>query len=418
MSARDERVESSGPAAAGSGTAPPMGGERAQGTPPAMAARAAPRMAFSLQEYEQRLARTRAWMRLQELELLILTQPEHYNWLSGYEPTSAFYFQPLVVPVDEAESPTLLCNKAELLLCEETCWLQDVRTVWTHEDQVGRLIEVMRERGLAESRRIGVNLSSHHLKPIYMLQLARALPAAELVDACPGLDDLRMHKSAAEVDLLRAAARVADAGVSAGIEAIAAGVRDHDVLAAVQAAVAAAGGEFPAYPTLVDARGTLHGTPTGRVLADGDVVYLEVSGVVRRYHCNISRTVVVGEPNARIRDLYRVVSEALRQGTEALRPGVSVAEIVELIGDCHRGYEQNTWGRFGFSMEIAYPPIWIGALSLMRGDEHVIEPGMVITMEPGLAYADGATMMLGNNVLVKEDGPEVLNQVPVELFSK
>jgi len=294
----------------------------------------------------------------------------------------------------------------------------DVRIVWTHEDQVARLVQVLRERGLDGARRIGVNLSGHHLKPCYLLELMRALPDAELLDACPPLDDLRLVKSPAEIELLRAAAGVADAGVTAGIEAIAPGVCDRDVLAAIQAAVARAGGEFPAYPTLVDARGTLHGTPTGKILADGDVVYLEVSGVVRRYHCNISRTVAVGEPSPRLRELYRVVREALQRGTQALRPGVSVAEIVELIGQCHRGYEQNTWGRFGFSMEVAYPPIWIGALSLMRGDEHVIEPGMVITMEPGLAYADGATMMLGNNVLITDDGPEVLNQVPVELFSR
>ncbi len=206
--------------------------------------------------------------------------------------------------------------------------------------------------------------------------------------------------------------------MNAGIEAIHAGVSDSDVMAAIQQAVASAGGEFPAYPTLVDARGTLHGTPIDKVLSEGDVVYLEVSGVVRRYHCNISRTVVVGEPSARVRELYEVVRDALERATDALRPGTSVAEIVELVAQCHRGYEQNTWGRFGFSMEIAYPPIWIGALSLMRGDQHVIEPGMVITMEPGLSYSDGATMMLGNNVLVTEDGPEVLNEVPVELFCK
>jgi Xaa-Pro dipeptidase len=385
---------------------------------PALGSRPAPRMAVGLEEYQGRLASTRAWMGAQEIELLLLCQPEHYNWLSGYEPTSAFYFQTLIVPLAEDQPLTLLCNKAELLLCEETCWVSDVRTVWTHEDQVARLLEVLRERELAGARRVGVNLSSYHFKACYASELSRGLPGAQMIDVCGGLDDLRLIKSPAELALLRSAAHVADLGVSAGIEAIQAGVSDYEVMAAIQQAVALAGGEFPAYPTLVDARGTLHGTPIGKLLSDGDVVYLEVSGVVRRYHCNISRTVVVGEPAPRIRELYEVVREALQRATDALRPGVSVAEIVELVRACHSGYEQNTWGRFGFSMEIAYPPIWIGALSLMKGDPHVIEPGMVITMEPGLSYSDGATMMLGNNVLVKEDGPEVLNEVPVELFCK
>jgi Xaa-Pro dipeptidase len=232
------------------------------------------------------------------------------------------------------------------------------------------------------------------------------------------MDDLRLVKSPAEIAFLRQAAHVADVGVSAGIEAISAGAGDRDVMAAIQGAVAAAGGEFPAYPTLVDARGSLHGTPVGKVLADGDAVYLEVSGVVRRYHCNISRTVIVGEPSARVRDLYGLVEDTLHRATAALRPGTTVAEIVDLVAECQRGYERNTWGRFGFSMEIAYPPIWIGGLSLMRGDPHTIEAGMVITMEPGLSYSDGVTMMLGNNVLVTDDGPEVLNKVPVELFCK
>lgn len=375
-------------------------------------------MAVALEEYQARLARTREWMRSRDVELLLLTQPEHYNWLSGYEPTSVFYFQALIVSVREEVPLTLLCNKAELLLCEETCWVSDVRVVWTHEDQVARLVGVLRELELDGARRIGVNLSSYHFQPRYALALTRSLPDAEMVDVCEGLDDLRLIKSPAEIELLRKAAHVADLGVMAGIDAIRAGVEDREVMGAIQEAVCRGGGEFPAYPTLVDARGTLHGTPIGRVLGDGDVVYLEVSGVVRRYHCNISRTVVVGEPSPRVRELYGVVRDALDRATEALRPGTSVAEIVELVAECHSGYEHNTWGRFGFSMEIAYPPIWIGALSLMRGDTHVIEPGMVITMEPGLSYSDGATMMLGNNVLVGENGPEVLNEVSVELFRK
>jgi Xaa-Pro dipeptidase len=378
-------------------------------------ARAAPRMAVSLDEYGQRLVKTRRWMHEHDVDLLILNQPEHYNWLSGYDPTSVFYHQSLLVPAAE-EPLTLICNKAELALCAETCWVGDVRVVWTHEDQVARTVEVLRERGLLGARRVGLNLMSYHLRPRFAFELRDALAPSEILDVTAALDDLRLVKSPAEIAHLRRAAHVADLGVSAGIDAVRAGATDREVMAAIQHAVAMAGGEFPAYPFLVDARGSLHGTPIGQVLEPGNTVYMEVSGVVRRYHCNISRTVVVGEPSARLRELYALVKDALDRATDALCSGVSVREIVELVASLQGGHEQHTWGRFGFSMEIAYPPIWIGGLSLMRGDRHVLEPGMVITMEPGLAYADGATMMLGNNVLVTEGGPEVLNEVTTELI--
>lgn len=382
-----------------------------------VAARAAPRMAVAVEEYTERVAKTRRWMQDNDIELLILNQPEHYNWLSGYDPTSVFYHQSLIVPAAD-EPLTLICNKAELALCEETCWVPDVRVVWTHEDQTAFTVEVLRERGLLAARRIGLNLMSYHLRPRFALELREALAPGEIVDVTAALDDLRLVKSPAEIEYLRRAAHVADIGVSAGIEAIAPGVSDREVMAAIQHAVSAAGGEFPAYPFLVDARGTLHGTPIGKILEAGDTVYMEVSGVVRRYHCNISRTVVLGDPSPRLRELYKVVKDALDRATDALRPGVSVREVVELVAELQSGYEQNTWGRFGFSMEIAYPPIWIGGLSLMRGDEHVLEAGMVITMEPGLSYADGATMMFGNNVLVTESAPEVLNDVTTELICR
>lgn len=380
-----------------------------------MGGHVAPRMAVSLEEYRQRLDKTRRWMEEADVDLLILTQPEHYNWLSGYDPTSVFYFQPLIVDRSDRD-PILLCNKAELALCEETCWLDDVRTIWTHEDQVAKTMEVVREIGADKARRVGLNLSSYHLRSIYTIGFQQAFPEAEIIDATPPLDDLRLVKSPAEIEYLRRAAHIADLGVTAGINAIRENATDREVMAAIQHAVSTNGGEFPAYPFLVDARGTLHGTPTGQILKPGNTIYMEVSGVVRRYHCNISRTAIVGEPDDEIAALYGKVIEALEAGTAALRPGARVSEIVELIDEMQKENQENTWGRFGFSMEIAYPPIWIGGLSLMKGDDHVLEPGMVITMEPGLSYAEGRTMMIGNNVLVTENGPEVLNNVPTDLF--
>ncbi|HET6509710.1 MAG TPA: Xaa-Pro peptidase family protein [Baekduia sp.] len=379
-------------------------------------ARIAPRMAVSLEEYQDRVRKTREWMHANDVDLLLLNQPEHYNWLSGYDPTSVFYHQTLIVPADDGEPLTLLCNKAELALCDETCWVEDVRVVWTHEDQTENTMDALRDRGLDKPKRVGLNLMSYHLRPQFAFDIRAALSDAEAVDVTQVVDDLRLVKSPAEIEHLRHAAHIADLGVTAGINAIREGVTDFEVMAAIQHATALNGGEFPAYPFLVDARGTLHGTPTGKILRPGDTIYMEVSGVKRRYHCNISRTAIIGEPPAKTKEIYDVAKRALDEATAAMVPGATVGELVELVAQLHSGYEKNTWGRFGFSMEISYPPIWIGGLSLMKGDDHVIEAGQVITMEPGLSYADGVTIGLGNNVLITEHGPEILNNVPVELF--
>lgn len=380
--------------------------------------RIAPRLSVSVEEFQGRVDRLRAHMVAAGIDLVILTKPEHYNYFSGYDPTSVFYFQALLVS-SRPDAPALVVNKAEELLYLETSWVDDAVRIWTFEDHVQKTVDAARERGWLDGvSRIGLNLDSYYLSAKNYLALAAALPGAELVDVTKAIDDLRIVKSPAEIGYLRKAAHVADLGVTAGIHAVRSGATDREVMAAVQHAVSLNGGEFPAYPTLADARGTLHGTPIGKILSSGDTVYLEVSGVVRRYHCNISRTISVGAPSPELQELYDVVRESYFAGLDEMRPGKTVADIVNAVGRTRDRFEQYTWGRFGFSMEIAYPPIWIGGLSLMTGDEHVLEPGMVITLEPGLAYYEGRTMMLGNNVLITEHGPEELNNVPFELFVK
>src|SRR6185437_13162224 len=124
----------------------------------------------------------------------LINQPEHYTWLSGYDPTSVFYHQTLIVPAVD-EPLTLLCNKAEMALCDETCWVEDVRVIWTHEDQTERVMETLRDRGLDRPKRVGLNLMSYHLRARFAFELRDALSGADIVDVTQALDDLRLVKS-------------------------------------------------------------------------------------------------------------------------------------------------------------------------------------------------------------------------------
>lgn len=381
--------------------------------------RDASRIAFPLDEYAARVERTRAWMAEEGLDLLVVTQPEHYNWLSGYDPTAIFYFQALLVPADPARDLTLLYNQAEHGLYLETSWVDDVEVLWTYEDQIERTVTALRERELlADGLRVGMNLGGYNLPPKYVFALQAALPTVTIVDVTPGLDDLRLVKSPREIDYLRRAAHIADLGFTAGINAVRESAVDHDVMAAMQHAIALNGGEYPAFPFLVDARGVQHALPCGKVLRRGDLVQMEVSGVVRRYHCNFARMVSVGPASARLRELNDLVERIHLDAIELLRPGTSMEQIVDFQTEALGEFAANGWGRMGFGMEISYPPIWIGGLSIMKGDEHVLEPSMVITLETGIMRVAEGSLGLATNVLVTEERPEVLNGVSLELFER
>ena len=157
-----------------------------------------------------------------------------------------------------------------------------------------------------------MNLSSYHLKARYAFELeARPCGGPSMVDVCvghgrpsPGQEPGRDRVPPAGCPRGRPCGDRRDRGDPRGSD------RPRcDGRGAARRSLN--GGEFPAYPTLVDARGTLHGTPIGKILGKGDTVYIEVSGVVRRYHCNISRTIVVGEPSKEVRELYALVKDAL-----------------------------------------------------------------------------------------------------------
>ncbi len=376
---------------------------------------AATRLAFPVEEYQGRVERVQRWLTDNDVPFALITQPEHYTWLSGYEPTSIFYHQALVVPGSVGEPLTLLYNKAEEVLARETCWLEDTESVWTHEDQVERTLALLRRRGFTDGGRLGLSLSSYHLKPSFVMALQAALPRTELVDVSPPIDELRLVKSPLEVEYLREAARIADVGIVAGVETAREGVTDSDVLGAIQQAVTSAGGEYCAYPGIVDARASLHGTAIGKRLTQGDVLLIEVTGVSRRYHCNEVRNIAIGEPSQRVRELYDLVHQAHLGGIELLRPGTSSEEIVAFSQRALGEHGGDNWGRFGFGMELSYPPIWLGALSLMKGDDHVLEPGIVLTLETGILAEEGS-LLLGTNVHVTENGPVVLNHPPMDLF--
>ena len=148
---------------------------------------------------------------------------------------------------------------------------------------------------------------------------------------------------------------------------------------------------------------------------------MEPFGQVEYYQANELRTAVMGQPSSKVKEMYDVTREMFEKGATATRPGVLSEEIDRIShGVCVKaGYEHAHAHRSGFGMgmsigAIAQNSVWY----IMEGDKHVLKPGMQFSLEPTLTIWNFATTMCGSNILVTEDGHEVLHKYPRELIIK
>lgn len=375
-------------------------------------------MDFPIEEYRERLERTRAQMVQQGLPVLLLHQPETICYLSGFlQAIGTFAYHALIVPLEG--DPVLILRDMEEPGASTTTWVQQ-RAHWS--DVKGDWLEVTKEvldsLGLGAGT-IGIEYDSWFLTLKRYYGLRRMLPKAAFVEEPGIVERLRRIKSPREVEVIRAAAGVADAAMHAGMEAIAAGVSERELAVAITAAQIRAGGENPLAGIITSGERTnlLHGTWSDRRLRRGDQVYFELFAVVWKYHARLLRTAVVGRPSAEQTRAAEVLLGALNDGIGRMRPGVVAAEIDEAIrGPVLRaGLRETYTNKVGYGLGLLNRPT--GGESrftqFVPGVTWVLEAGMVLHM---LVMARG--IGFSETVLVTEEGTEVLTQVPRRLVSR
>ena len=382
--------------------------------------------AFSEREYEGRVRAVRAGLRARELAALLLFSQESHYYLFGYDGTGFVFFQAVVLPADEGE-PVLLCRRPDVAQARGTSILSDIRVWQDAEDArpARDLKEILREKGLA-GRRVGIELDTYGLTAANYRLVERELDGfCGLVDASGLVRGLRLVKSAAEIEHIRSAASLADAAVEAIYRTAKPGVLDSALSAAGLAAILEGGGDpAPADPLVNSGARAVYGRSVGgpRRLSERDQILVELAGTCRRYNCCIERTIVLGEPAAAQRDMYRVVRETTEAVIEAFRPGEPLGRVDEV----HRrrldaaGYAGERYAACGYSLGATYRPSWMDVPPMIHaGNPLEMRPGMVFF--PHVMLGDkrrGLAVGLGNTVLVTEAGAESLTRLPLDLLVK
>jgi Xaa-Pro aminopeptidase len=236
------------------------------------------------------------------------------------------------------------------------------------------------------------------------------------------VEEARLVKDAYEIATLRdAAARLTPVAASA-FEAVAAGGSEREVAAVLEAALRRAGYERPSFDTIVASgpnSALPHHRASDRILTSGDLVVLDFGGVLDGYCSDLTRTVSIGLPSPDARKLYTAVFDAQQAAIKSICPGVESVTVDaaarSILQERGLGEAFGHGTGHGLGLDIHEEP----RISRPRADIPSVrlEPGMVVTIEPG-AYLPGfGGVRIEDDVLVTETGHEVLTAVPRDLRS-
>ena len=368
-------------------------------------------MLFPFAEYERRIDELRRRMEQRRLDAVVITDPENLMYLTDYQTTGYSFFQALVVPLEEP--PFMITRALEESNVIERTWVEHTRPYPDTGDAIQMLVEALREFNL-HTKHVGYERNSYFFPAYQQDRVHTAFTRGTLLDCFGIVEEGRVCKSPAEIEVMRRAAAATQAGMTAGLAACQPGVTENEIAAEVSAAMFRAGGEFPAVmPYITSGPRTMigHATWEGRTVQPGEHVFLEVGGCYRRYHTAMMRTAVLGDLSPSMHHAQERIKLALNTIHAEFRPGMTVSDADNTVRDI---LTENEVGatlvtRSGYSIGIAFPPSWDEGyiISLKAGDSRILEPGMTFHMIPWLWGVDGdKTVGISDTILITDDGCE------------
>lgn len=273
---------------------------------------------------------------------------------------------------------------------------------------------------LKQSRRSGVlGIEGEHLTVAAEARLRATLPKRLRLRAVSGMvERQRMVKDAAEIERLRRAVKLGSSLFLPAVRTIRPGVPESVVAAKLEYAARRAGAEAMAFTTIVagGVRSALpHGHASPAPLPSQGFVVLDFGVILRGYCSDMTRTVVVGRVTSRQREWYAAVLEAQLAGIASVRTGATADDVDNAT---RKVLKKNKLAKYfthstghGVGLEIHEAP------RLAAGQEEVLKPGMVITIEPGIYVPGQGGIRIEDMVVVTETGCEILTTGTKELIA-
>jgi len=247
-------------------------------------------------------------------------------------------------------------------------------------------------------------------------QMRAAFPSVTMVPTENVVEGMRIVKDTHELDKMRAAGHIADKAFNAMVHQLKAGMTENDVAALLEYEMRKAGAQGTSFSTIVGsgARGALpHGIASGKVIRRGEVIVIDFGVNYEGYMSDCTRTVALGKQPADVLDVYAKLRAAQQLGLDYIKAGVSSRSVDTAVrgklGESGLAQYFTHGLGHGVGLEIHEAP------RLSQGTDTVLEPGQVVTCEPGVYLPGRYGMRIEDSVIVTATGFESLTELPKEL---
>ena len=340
------------------------------------------------------------------IDALLVSQPENRRYLSG--------FTALDHSITESSGWLLIPKKGRPLL------LTDFRYQLQAEREATGCDILIYQRGmlpllktvLAKLAIASLAFEAGYVLHAYYLRLAEvaATLGVGLVPFDGEIEGLRLCKTAAEIAAIKRSVALNEAVFQQVYPTIKAGQTEIQIALALETAMRLLGAERPSFDTIVASgpNGALpHAVPSQRPLAAHEPIVIDMGLVLNGYCSDMTRTIVLGTPDAQTVTLFRLVRQAQLAALEVLRPGVSGRQVDAAAREVIR--EAGYGPRFGHSLGHGVGLAVHEAPALSRRNRKQLRPGMIVTVEPGVYVEGWGGIRLENMAVLTEAGHEVLN---------
>jgi len=374
---------------------------------------------FAPQEYDARLAHLRADMEKAGVDACVFTSMHNIAYYAGF--LYCAFGRPYALVVTPSESVTISAGIDAAQPWRRSHGDNITYTDWQRNNYWRAVLSVT-----GGGKTIGYE--GDHLTLAQSAMLNAFLSPSTTVDVAPMTMRQRMHKSAAEIALIRKCAQVADVGGYAVKDAVKAGAREIDVaMAGRDAMELEIARRFPDaeyrdtwvwFQSGINTDGA-HNPVTSRALQTGDILSLNTFPMISGYYTALERTMFVETVDPASLSIWEANVAAHEYGMNLLKPGVSCAEVTEQINVFFAERDLLQYRTFGYGHSFGVLSHYYGreaGLELREDIDTVLEPGMVISMEPMLTVPEGTPGAGGYRehdiLIITESGNENITGYP------